>query len=228
MTGSAPALAVVQARMSSSRLPGKSIADIGGEPALALLLSRLGRAHGVGRVVVATSSGADDDAVAAVAADAGAEVHRGSLEDVLGRFAGAIEGHDGPVVRLTADCPLVDPAIVDAVLGLLTADDRAVYASNVEPRSFPHGLDVEAVDAETLRALAESATDPADREHVTLAIRRDPGRYPRVNLESGRDLGRVRWTIDTAADLDRVRALVDRLGARRYEAGWKEMLTAEP
>jgi len=211
--------------MSSSRLPGKVLADIGGEPSLSLLLARLSRAESLEEIVVATSEEPGDDPVAAVAKRSGARAYRGPLDDVLGRFAGAIGDHDGVVVRITADCPLVDPALVDGVAGLLDGD--AVYASNVEPRSFPVGLDVEAVRAETLRELARTATDPGDREHVTIAIRRDPDRYPREALLSGRDdLSDLRWTVDTTEDLERVRGIVNALGDRRHEAGWEEMLAA--
>ena len=219
------ALAIVQARMSSSRLPGKVLADVGGETVLALLLARLSRAESVGRIVVATSDRDDDAPVAAEAERAGAGVHRGPLDDVLARFAGAMEGHDDTIVRITGDCPLVDPALVDAVVALLDEHPDSVYASNVEPRSFPIGLDVEAVRADTLRDLAASATDPADREHVTLAIRRDPDRYPREVLSSGRSgLDALRWTIDSSDDLERVRAIVAALGDRRHTAGWEEIL----
>jgi spore coat polysaccharide biosynthesis protein SpsF (cytidylyltransferase family) len=225
----AGALAVVQARMSSSRLPGKVLADVGGEPALALLLARLSGAGSLDRVVVATSDGGDDDAVAEEASRRGADVHRGPLDDVLARFSGAIQDHAGVVVRITADCPLVDPALVDAVVALLRENPEAVYASNVEPRSFPVGLDVEAIRAQTLRDLAASATAAEDREHVTLAIRRDPDLYPRETLTSGRSgLESLRWTVDTADDLERVRAIVAALGERRYTAGWEEILALPP
>lgn len=211
--------------MSSSRLPGKVLADIGGEPALALLLARLSRAGSLDRILVATSDRDDDSAVADEARRRGADVHRGPLHDVLERYAGAIAGHDGIVVRITADCPLVDPALVDAVVGLLDRSPDAVYASNIEPRSFPVGLDVEAVRADTLRDVAATAADADDRQHVTLAIRRDPTRYPRVTVASDTSgLESLRWTVDTAEDLERVRAIVAALGDRRHTAGWEEIL----
>jgi spore coat polysaccharide biosynthesis protein SpsF len=209
--------------MSSTRLPGKSLADIGGEPSLVLLLRRLGRAAEVGRVVVATSTGVDDDPVAEAAEVAGAGVHRGPLEDVLGRFAGAARGHKGPVVRITADCPLVDPGLVDAVVRLLPGAD---YACNVEPRGFPKGLDVEVLTAEALARLDAEATDPSDREHVTLLARRSPDRYRRANLAGSEELAGLRWTVDHPEDLEFVRLVVERLGERRYEAEMVEVLAA--
>jgi spore coat polysaccharide biosynthesis protein SpsF len=220
------ALAVVQARMSSTRLPGKVLADVGGEPLLGLLLRRLGRAAEVGAVCVATSDHPDDDPVAELAAQSGARVHRGSLDDVLGRYAGAIGAHTGPVVRVTGDCPLTDPAVVDAAVQLFAQSPGTLYVQNVEPRTYPDGLDVEVVDAAALRQLAAEATDPAEREHVTLGIRRDPSRFPVAVLPGPSELAYLRWTVDTPDDLEFVRAVVERLGAARYDAGWEAVLAA--
>src|SRR3954454_15794142 len=111
----ARALAIVQARMSSTRLPGKSVADVGGEPMLVLLLRRLKRAQEVERIIVATSTERADDRVEEVAAEVVTDVYRGPLDDVLTRFVGAAAGHPGPLVRITADCPLIDPLVVDEV-----------------------------------------------------------------------------------------------------------------
>lgn len=212
--------------MSSKRLPGKSLADVGGEPSLTLLLRRLSRARELGRVVVATSTGQDDDPVAEVAEASGAEVHRGPLEDVLARFAGAARGHEGPVVRITADCPLVDAGVVDAVVRLLLESPDADYASNIEPRGFPKGLDVEALTSDALARLDSEAAEPSHREHVTLLARERPDLYRRVNLPGSEDLVELRWTVDHPEDLEFVRLVVDRLGDRRHEAGAEEILAA--
>jgi spore coat polysaccharide biosynthesis protein SpsF len=212
--------------MSSTRLPGKVLADVVGEPMLTLQLTRLRAARTLDRTVVATSARHDDDPVAELAAAAGIDVHRGPLEDVLGRFVGATGGHTGTVVRLTGDCPLLDPAVVDAVVERLEATPDAVYASNVEPRTFPHGLDVEAIRASTLTALDREVTDPELREHVTLAVRRAPDRYPAVNVTCEEDLSALRWTVDLPADLEFVRLVVERLGAARHTAGWRDVRAA--
>ena len=151
--------------------------DVCGEPMLAFQLRRLALASTVERTVVATSDRPDDDQIVRVARDAGAGSHRGPLDDVLTRVAGAAEGHDGEIVRLTADCPLTDPALVDQVVELHRSA-AVSYASNVEPRTFPDGLDVEVVSAAALREAAETVEDPLDREHVTTAIRRDPDHFP--------------------------------------------------
>jgi spore coat polysaccharide biosynthesis protein SpsF len=220
------ALAIVQARMSSSRLPGKTLAEIGGEPALALLDTRLRGAGELAEVLVATSVEAGDDPVEQVARELGCRVHRGSRDDVLGRFVGAVEGYEGTVVRITSDCPLVDPAVVDAVVRLLDENPEAVYASNVEPRTFPVGLDVEAFSASTLREADRLAGDADLREHVTLVMRRDPERFLRVTLRCREDLGSLRWTVDYPEDLEFVRQVARRLGPRRHDADMWETLAA--
>jgi spore coat polysaccharide biosynthesis protein SpsF (cytidylyltransferase family) len=210
--------------MSSTRLPGKSAADVGGEPMLALLLRRLQRARELERIVVATSNDDDDDVIEEVARGLGVAVHRGPRDDVLARFAGAAAGHDGPIVRVTADCPLIDAEVVDDVVRLFRQSCGCVYASNIEPRTYPDGLDVEVVAPGILDQLAAEVGVPGDREHVTIAIRRDPGRYPSVSLVCDDRLGDLRWTVDTQDDLDFVRAVVARLGTRRHAAGMNEIL----
>lgn len=217
--------------MSSSRLPGKSLADIGGEPSLALLLKRLRRARRLGRIVVATSTDAVDDPVAAVARSVGADVGRGPRDDVLRRFLLVLGDHDGPVVRITGDCPLIDPVVVDAVVERFESTPGCAYASNVEPRTFPDGLDVEVVASDALRAIANEDLSLVGREHVTVVVRGQPERFPAVAVMRKPDLGRLRWTVDEAEDLEFVRAVVKRLGERRYQAGIEEILTvvrAEP
>jgi spore coat polysaccharide biosynthesis protein SpsF (cytidylyltransferase family) len=212
--------------MSSTRLPGKSTADIGGEPLLALLLLRLRRASEVGRILVATSVEDEDDVIEDVARGLNVDVHRGPRDDVLARFAGAVAGHEGPVVRVTADCPLIDADVVDDVVRLFRQSASCAYASNIEPRTYPDGLDVEIVAPGIIDLLADEVNDSRDREHVTTAIRRDPSRFRSVSLRCDDHLGDLRWTVDTQHDLDFVRALVARLGARRHAAGMNEVLRA--
>lgn len=212
--------------MSSSRLPGKSLADIGGEPALALLLRRLRRARSLDEIVVATSTDQIDDAIAGLAAELGVAVGRGPRDDVLARFVGVVGDRTGPVVRITGDCPLIDPQVVDATVELFLSTSGCKYASNLEPRAVPDGLDVEVVDADVLRAIANETLSPADREHVTAAIRSQPERFPAASLPGTAELGRLRWTVDDPEDLAFMRAVVARLGAERYTAGIEEILSA--
>lgn len=200
----------MQARMGSTRLPGKVLMDLGGRPMLALLLERIDT--GDWPVVVATTTDPRDDPVVTVAEDAGVSVVRGSEHDVLGRYAAALAQHPGDhVVRITADCPMTDPSIVRAVLGRHLAVG-ADYTSNVMPRTFPKGLDVEVVTAAALQRAAAAATSPVEREHVTPYLYRRPEQFRLANLAWDEDLGGHRWTVDTAEDLERLRALLTLLG----------------
>ena len=213
--------AVVQARMGSSRFPGKVMAPILGQPMIALLLSRLARARRVDAIALATSVDPADDALAEFVRGLGHRVVRGPVDDVLARYVAAAEQLSATaVVRITGDCPLLDPRIVDDVVaGLL--DRELDYASNIEPPSYPDGLDVEALSVATLRRCAFGELTQADREHVTLAIRRGP--YQRWNLASGGDWSGRRWTVDQRADLEVIRAVYGHF-APRTDFGWREVL----
>lgn len=193
---------------------------------LRLLLRRLQHARRLGDVVVATSVDPSDDLVAKTAAAAGVGIHRGSLDDVLGRFLGAVGDHDGPIVRITGDCPLIDAQMVDATVDVFERTPGCAYASNFDPRCFPEGLDTEVISPSALAAVAAEATDPEDREHVTLAVRRQPKRFPAASFAGQTDLGALHWSVDTAADLEFVRLVVARLGERRHSAPMSEMLAA--
>src|SRR5689334_6734090 len=207
--------------MSSTRLPGKVLADVCGEPMLVFQLKRLERASRVERIVVATSDEPSDDPLAAAIPDA----YRGPLDDVLARFVGAIGDWNGPVVRITGDCPFTDPGVVDSVIDLFERTPDCAYASNIEPRVHPDGLDVEVIASDALRAVAAEATDAEAREHVTPAIRRDPERFPHAALDGDRLLAGLRWTVDLQSDLDFVREVAKRLGESRYTAGPEEILS---
>jgi len=206
-------LAVLQARMSSTRLPGKVLADLCGAPMIARQIERVRRAERIDRLVVATSEEPADDPLAALVETLGVPVFRGSLTDVLGRFAGAVAAF-GPaehVVRLTADCPLADPAVIDAVIAR-HLETGADYTSNVlEHRTFPVGLDAEVIRAGALAEAAAEATDPHDHEHVTPFLYRQPHRYRLAGLTQTADEGEVRWTVDCPDDLAFVRAVYDAL-----------------
>jgi|UPI000646C3D4 spore coat polysaccharide biosynthesis protein SpsF len=209
------ALAILQARMSSSRLPGKVLAPLAGAPMILRQIERLRRTRTLERIVVATSTRADDDPLAQAVTAAGVPVHRGDLDDVLGRFIGALDAF-GPVetvVRLTADCPLADPDVIDATIDRFH-ETGADYVSNVaEPRTFPKGLDVEVMKAAALRRAASETADPYDREHVTPYLYRHPERFRLAAYAqaTGEGEGEVRWTVDRPDDLVFVRAVYDAL-----------------
>jgi spore coat polysaccharide biosynthesis protein SpsF len=173
-------------------------------------------------VVVATSTDPRDDAVADVANGAGVAVVRGPEQDVLGRFAGVMESHPSDhVVRLTADCPLMDPALVHAVLAR-HVETGADYTTNVLPRTFPKGLDIEVCRSAALARAAEEACDPREREHVTPFLYRHPERFQLANVRNDEDLSHERWTVDLPEDLAFVQHVADTIPASA--TGWSEIL----
>jgi spore coat polysaccharide biosynthesis protein SpsF len=200
-------VAIVQARMGSTRLPGKVLLDLQGQPMVIRQLQRLERARKLDRIVVATSSDPIDDVLTAAVVDAGFEVVRGPVEDVLARYVHAIdETRADVVVRLTADCPLASPSVIDAVVSHFHGS-RADYVSNTMKPTYPDGLDVEVVMASVLKDVASVSTDTAEREHVTLGVyrRTDAYRIENVIDPSGRDNSALRWTVDSQDDFDFVR-----------------------
>lgn len=206
-------LTILQARMSSSRLPGKVLADLAGAPMILRQIERLRRARRLDQIVVATSDRPDDDSLVEVLTAAGTPVFRGSLDDVLSRFIGAIDAFGAPaqIVRLTADCPLADPQVIDATLERHAASG-ADYTSNTgDHPTFPKGLDVEVFTAAALRAAAAETTDPYDREHVTPFIYRRPDRFRIDHHSQTAQEGEVRWTVDRPDDLAFVRAVYEGL-----------------
>lgn len=209
-------LAIVQARMSSSRLPGKVLAPILGRPMILHQLERLSRCKRLDALMVATSGEASDDPLAAAVGAAGFPLYRGALHDVLGRFLGAAEAQErrtGPVAhvaRLTADCPVIDPEIVDRVIAL-HLESGADYTGNGFDRSFPDGLDAEVMTRATLDRLVREAELPEDREHVTHGINRRRGAFAVQQLVQAGDLSHLRWTVDTAEDLAFIRRVYERL-----------------
>jgi spore coat polysaccharide biosynthesis protein SpsF len=204
-------LGILQARMSSTRLPGKVLEPILGRPMLARQIERLGRSRRLERLVVATSQAADDDPIAGLCKELGLECARGSLEDVLDRFyQAALPFGPGHVVRLTGDCPLADWRLLDDIVDFAIKGGFD-YASNTLKPTWPDGLDVEVV---TFAALAEAWREAAlgsEREHVTPFIHKRPDRFRLGSFEGARDLSTLRWTVDEPADLAFVRAIYERL-----------------
>lgn len=200
--------------MSSTRLPGKVLADIGGRSALALLLERLRRAHEPDVIAVATSDQPGDEEIVTAAEGAGVQVIRGPLEDVLERYRLAAEalGCEG-IVRITADCPLIDPAVVDEVVDRWRAGAGDYVANVIEPRTFPVGQDTEVLSRAALEAAAAEAADPYDREHVTPFVRSRPERFPQAAVTRDPPLSGLRMVLDTPEDLERLRNLVAARGA---------------
>lgn len=210
--------------MSSTRLPGKVLEPILGMPMVGRQVERLRRVSGLDDLVLATSSDAQDDALAAYVGSLGIPVVRGSLDDVLGRFIQAIDEHGiDNVVRLTADCPLASPVIIDTVISEFRAGG-ADYVSNTLRPTYPDGLDVEVVHADALRWVAANSTDPHEREHVTLGVYRRPERFTLRNVAAELDLSYLRWTVDSADDLEFVRGVYARLHPGNPEFDCAEIL----
>ena len=193
-------LAILQARMSSTRLPGKAMAPILGQPMIGRQIERLQRATGISRILVATSEREDDDVLAGYCHGIGAEVFRGSLSDVLERFHEALiaAGRPEHFLRLTADCPLTDPAVIDLSIARHLASG-ADYTNTSAGWTFPKGLDVEVCTTEALSTAWWEATAPYDREHVTPFIYNRPKRF-KVEAVTRDPPLRYRWTVDTPED----------------------------
>jgi spore coat polysaccharide biosynthesis protein SpsF len=208
-------VAIIQARTSSSRLPGKVLLPILERPMIVFMAERLGSAKRIDQVVVATSNDASDDPLAAQLARHGIACVRGSLNDVLDRFhRAALETQADHVVRLTGDCPLMDADLVDHALALLAAGDID-YVANTLPPAFPDGLDVEAFTFAALDQAWKNATLRSEREHVTPYMR-TPASGLRIGSWTGLvDASALRWTVDHADDYEHVLALVRAVGAAR-------------
>lgn len=204
-------VAIVQARMGSTRLPGKSLLPLWRDmPLLELVLRRVAATRPVDQVVLATSDSPADDELAALAARVGVPVFRGSEADVLGRFEGALDAYPAEaVVRVCADNPWVDPEHLSRLVGFFADSADCAYAhSNTEASGLADGFGAEVVTADALRAAAAEATEQRDREHVTLWVARQPDRFPAAALPPPeRAMPWVKLDVDTREDYERMRAL---------------------
>lgn len=194
----------IQARMSSRRFPGKVLVHFRGSTVLEEVLARVSQALPLNQIVVATSSEASDDCLAEKAARPGVAVHRGALEDVFTRLKGCLRAHPcGWFFRVSADSPLIDPAILTAMLAL--ADSDVDLVTNVHPRTFPKGQSAELLNAATFSRIEAADLTPAQREHVTPYFYENAGRFRILNVESGRpDWPGEPLAVDTPEDLRRL------------------------
>jgi glutamate-1-semialdehyde 2,1-aminomutase len=194
-------VAIVQARMGSTRLPNKVLRPVAGMPMIALLLERLSRAREVDQIIVATADNARNEPLADLVRVLGHDCFLGSEDDVLDRFVGAARQTQADiVVRITGDCPLMDPALVDEMVRRFKVG-KIDYLSNVAPPSFPDGLDIEVFTADALIRAWHETTKPFDREHVTPYLR-EPGRFEQASFSNDEDLSGLRWTVDEASDFE--------------------------
>lgn len=217
---------IVQARMTSTRLPGKVLLPLAGKPLLERQLERLRRARLLDAIVVATTTNASDDAIADLCAACGLACFRGSEHDVLSRYAGAAEAAGARhVARVTSDCPLLDPAVVDEVLAAYR-QHACDYASNTHPQSWPHGMAVEVFSRAALEQAHAQACTPDEREHVTPFIYWRPDRFRLWNVRRDPDLSAHRWTVDTPEDYELVSRLFEAAFRQRQDFGLADVLEA--
>lgn len=204
-------VAFIQARMSSTRLPGKVLAPLGGVPSIEFMVRRARQARRLADVVVVTSVDPSDDLLERHLLDAGVKVFRGALSDVLSRYAAAAAAYPAQeYLRLTGDCPLIDPAVIDAVIDARRSAE-VDYSSNVDPPTYPDGLDCECFSAEALHRAHAAAIPGPEREHVTLWMRKPASGLSRVNTPLPFDASHLRLTVDYADDLAAVRKLLAHL-----------------
>ena len=197
------AIALIQARMGSERLPGKVLADLGGHSVLAWVIRAADSSQVFDEVVVATSDQAEDDFLAQEAQRLGASICRGDRDDVLSRFVDALEPYDtNAIARLTADCPLLDPAVISVAVRTFENAD-VDYLSTINPRSLPRGLDVEIISVDALLR-ANSEAKGVDRTHVTSYVYRHPDAFRLLGLTFSPDASDLRVTIDTQKDPQRI------------------------
>ena len=216
-------VAIVQARMGSTRLPGKVLKDLGGDTILARVVHRLRRARLINEIVIATTTSPADDSIVRECERLAVKCFRGSEQDVLDRYYQAAKVLSAEaVVRITSDCPLIDPELVDATVRTFL-EKKADYANNVSPRTFPRGLDVEVLTFAGLERAWREAVKPHEREHVTPYFYEHPELFHLTSIQGESDYSAYRWTLDTSEDLELIRAIYSRLG-NRDDFGWHEAL----
>lgn len=206
------ATAIIQARLGSSRLPGKTLMRIEGESLLGHLLSRIKASRFVKNVIIATTTKENDDKIVGFARENGIEFYRGSEEDVLDRFYKTAKQYNvETIVRVTPDCPLLDPRVTDLVISNYL-DGNYDYVSNTIRPTYPDGLDTEIFSYQALEKTWREAKLPSEREHVTSYMIKHPDTFRLFNVEKeGEDLSWMRWTVDTEKDLQFVKRIFDEL-----------------
>jgi spore coat polysaccharide biosynthesis protein SpsF len=215
-------VAIVQARMGSTRLPGKVLAEIQGHPMLWYVVERTRAAETVDDVVVATTTELADDPIVTFCREHGVGCFRGSEQDVLDRYyQAALRYKADAVVRITGDCPLIDPEIIDKTVRAFLREGPD-YASNCVERTFPRGLDTEIFAFQALDTAWREASRPYQRAHVTPYIYENPERFTIVSVVGNEDYSAYRWTVDTPEDLVLVRALYARLAGKTFR--WSDAI----
>jgi spore coat polysaccharide biosynthesis protein SpsF len=217
-------IGILQSRTTSKRLPRKVLLDLGGRPMIIREIERIRRARRLDAIVLATSDNHLDDELASIVAGEGIAVFRGHLDDVLTRFASAIQQYPCQhVVRLTGDCPFIDPQVIDEVVSHHLATGSDITTNAVEP-TFPDGLDVEVVRSESLLIAAAQARLGSEREHVTQFIYNRPERFRISHYKGLVDYSHHRWTVDERADLVFVRQVFDAIYPKNPTFTFRDVL----
>ena len=216
-------LAIIQARMGSRRLPGKVLMDLGGATVLSRVIHRLERSQQIAKIVVATTSLPEDEVIVSECERLRVTCFRGSENDVLDRYYQAVRSHSADaVVRITSDCPLIDPELVDETIRVFE-NEHADYASNVSPRTYPRGLDAEVMTSSALERAWREARELHEREHVTPYLYEHPKTFRLASVSGDVDHSHYRWTLDTPGDLELLRAVYFRFH-NRDDFHWQDVI----
>lgn len=214
---------LIQARMGSTRLPGKVLKYLRGKTVLARVVERSRCIQNVDQLVVVTTTNPVDQVIVQQCTQLGVSVFQGSEDDVVDRYyQAAIRYEADAIVRITCDCPLIDPAVSSQVVDLFVHQNPD-YASNIEPRCFPQGLDTEVFTFKALRTTWEYARQDYERAHVTPYIRERPDQFRKLGLPSDQDFSHLRWTLDTPEDLRFIQAIYERI-EDPTEFSWLDVL----
>lgn len=219
-------VATIEARMTSSRLPGKVLKEVAGLPMLHYLISRLRAVPSLDAIVLATTTNETDDVLISFAENEGIASFRGSECNVMERVIGAADSANADVVvEITGDCPIIDPEIVEQVIRMFLTHD-ADYVSNSDIRSYPDGMDTQVFSLDTLKRSAAMTSNPLDHEHVTLHIRNNPELFSKVHLVAPPE---IHWpelglTLDEKADYDLLKRIIKYFGDKKPLFGCHDVL----
>ncbi len=219
-------VAIIQARMGSNRLPGKVLMDIAGKTMLEHVVNRVSESRLVDQTVIATSNQLANQPIWNLCQRRRWAITMGDEHDVLSRFWNAAQFYQAQqIVRITSDCPLIDPGIIDLAISTLSHNKQLDYVCNFHPnRSFPRGLDVEAFTMDALSRVVRSADSDRLREHVTLAIYENANRFQIGCIRNPTDMSHLRWTVDTSQDLTLIKQIHNHFGEQKFN--WRDVIQA--
>jgi len=224
-------IGIIQARTDSTRLPNKTLKDIQGKPLILHVIERVQHATSIEKVVLATTTRSIDTPLADLVQTQGIPVYRGDCDDVLDRYyQAATQYHGAVIVRITGDCPLIDPHVIDTIVQIFLQHHYDYVTNTLQP-TYPDGLDVEVFSYKALQKAWNEATLTSEREHVTAYIRNHPELFTLYDIKNPVDLSKYRWTVDQQEDLDFVREIYKRLSKKQkifYMEDIVELLQQHP